>query len=334
MGNNMLTKGDIKSALLKYSGITGYKWRNLPNGLYCFNYHRIGDANLSEYDPNVFSCSADQFALQLEFYKENFSVVTLTQALSLLAENKLLDKKYALITFDDGYIDNYTVAMPILLEFGLSAVFHLSTDYVESSTVPWWDEIAYMLKHTKQTKLTFGNYEKINLTRFEINKTIRLVMNNVKHDPRDMEEKVEELRTKLECKLDAEEVAPNLFVNWEQVQKMVDEGMFIGSHTRSHRILSHLSLEEQIHEMQLSKEIIENKIGHKILSIAYPVGNEGSFTQETCHAAESLGYKCGFSFINGSNELINNESNFYLKRIGIDGNASIDDIKKKVSLCV
>ena len=331
MGNNMLTKGNIKSALLKYSGITGYKWRNLPNGLYCFNYHRIGDANRSEYDPNVFSCSADQFALQLEFYKENFSVITLTQALALLAENKLLDKKYALITFDDGYIDNYTVAMPILLKLGLSAVFHLSTDYVDSSNVPWWDEIAYMLKHTEKTALKFGNYAKINLTRFAINKTIRLVMNNVKHDPRDMEEKVEELRVKLDCTLKLEQAAPNLFVNWEQVQKMVDNGMYIGSHTRSHRILSHLPLDEQIHEMQLSKEIIEKRIAINIHSIAYPVGNEGSFTEETCNAAQSLGYQCGFSFINGNNNLVNAEHNFHLKRIGIDGNASIEDIKKKVS---
>jgi len=330
----MLTKGEIKSVLLKYSGITGFKWRNLANGLYCFNYHRIGDSDQSEYDPNVFSCSAEQFSLQLEFYKENFTVITLTEALALITKNEILDKKYVLITFDDGYIDNYTLAMPILMEHGLSALFHLPSDYVESTIVPWWDEIAYMVKHTKQTTLKFGKYPKISLTSFKINKTIRLIMNDVKHDSRDMLEKVEELRQKLACELDATKEAPNLFVNWLQVQEMVDKGMFIGSHTRSHRILSHLSIEEQIQEMRLSKEIIENKIGNKILSIAYPVGNKDSFTKETCHAAKSLGYQCGFSFINGSNSLINAENNFYLKRIGIDGNASIDDIKKKASLCV
>jgi len=327
----MLTKGEIKSALLKYSGITGFKWRNLANGLYCFNYHRIGDPNKSEYDPNVFSCSAEQFSLQLEFYKKNFTVITLTEALALITKNQILDKKYALITFDDGYIDNYTVAMPILIEHGLSALFHLPSDYVESTIIPWWDEIAYMVKHTKKTSLKFGQYSEISLTRFKINKTIRLVMNDVKHDPRDMIEKVEELRKKLACELDITKEALNLFVNWLQVKEMVDKGMFIGSHTRSHRILSHLSIDEQIQEMQLSKEIIENKIGNKIVSIAYPVGNKNSFTKETCYAAKSLGYQCGFSFINGRNNLTNIEDNFHLKRIGIDGNASIDNIKKKVS---
>lgn len=329
----MLTKGEIKSALLKYSGITGYKWRNIPNGLYCFNYHRIGNANISEYDPNVFSCTAEQFDLQLNFYKNNFFVITLTQALTLIAENKLLDKKYVLITFDDGYIDNYTVAMPLLIKHEMTAVFHLPSDYVESAIIPWWDEIAYMVKHTEKTTLKFGDYPVVSLTQFNLSKTIRLVMNNVKHDPRSMDLKVKELSQTLACRINAEKEVPNLFVNWQQVQEMAKNGMFIGSHTRSHRILSHLSLEDQTQEMRLSKEVIENKIGVPVASIAYPVGNKKSFTDATCELAKALGYQCGFSFISGYNSLLNPEDNFHLKRIGIDGNATIDDIKKKVSLC-
>jgi peptidoglycan/xylan/chitin deacetylase (PgdA/CDA1 family) len=327
----VLTKGEIKSALLKYSGITGYKWRNLPNGLYCFNYHRIGDADTTEYDPNVFSCSAINFDIQLTFYKENFSVITLAQALELITANKRLDKKYALITFDDGYIDNYTVAMPILIKHGLSAVFHLPSDYIESDIIPWWDEIAYMLKHTHKVELNFGDYPTVNLTRFKISKTIRLVMNNVKHDPRSMDIKVEELRQKLVCKINTDNEAVNMFVNWKQVQEMAGKGMYIGSHTRSHRILSHLSVQDQTQEMRLSKEVIEAKIGMPVVSVAYPVGNKKSFTEVTCELAKSIGYQCAFSFISGHNKLVNPEDNFHLKRIGIDGNASIDDIKKKVS---
>tara|TARA_R110000764_G_scaffold132046_1_gene219840 strand:- start:149 stop:598 length:450 start_codon:yes stop_codon:yes gene_type:complete len=146
-----------------------------------------------------------------------------------------------------------------------------------------------------------------------------------------MDLKVKELSQKLACRINAEKEAPNLFVNWQQVQEMANSGMYIGSHTRSHRILSHLSLEEQTREMKLSKEVIENKIGVPVVSIAYPVGNNQSFTNTTCELAKSLGYQCGFSFVSGRNSLKDKADNFHLKRIGIDGNASIDDIKKKVS---
>ncbi|WP_440874881.1 polysaccharide deacetylase family protein [Thalassotalea sp. PLHSN55] len=307
-----------------------FRWQRRPNGLYCFNYHRIGDDQKTEFDPNVFSCTQSSFEKHLEFYQENFIVLTLPQALDLIHQGQPLNEKYALLTFDDGYIDNYTVAMPSLLKHDLSAVFHLPSDYISSNVIPWWDEIAWMVKHTKQIKLQFGQFKAINLVKFSINKTIRLVMNRVKEDTRSMDEKLDELRLKLKCELNTENAGGNLFLSWQQVSDMVEKGMYIGSHTRSHRILSHLPLAEQIKEMSLSKDIIESHLSDVVSAIAYPVGDKESYCDKTCAEAEKLGYQIGFSFEHGINTLSDQQDNFKLKRIGIDGDATIDDLKKRI----
>ncbi|HCH69557.1 MAG TPA: hypothetical protein DE042_03485, partial [Colwellia sp.] len=108
----MLNKSVLKSLLIRCSGYEAYKWLTRENGLYCFNYHRIGDCTKTPFDPNLYSCSEEQFKKQIQFIKKNFQVITLEEVL-LLAEHKLpLNRRYALITFDDGYIDNYEVAYP------------------------------------------------------------------------------------------------------------------------------------------------------------------------------------------------------------------------------
>ena len=53
-----------------------------------------------------------------------------------------------LITFDDGYRDNYTLAFPILRKHGVQAVFFLPTAFIGTGKLPWWDVIAYIIKHS------------------------------------------------------------------------------------------------------------------------------------------------------------------------------------------
>ena len=98
-------------------------WPILPNGIYCFNYHRIGNEENSQFDPNVFSCTAERFEQHIKFYHAEFTVISIENLIDLIENNSPLDKKYALITFDDGYIDNYSVAFPILKKHNITAAF-------------------------------------------------------------------------------------------------------------------------------------------------------------------------------------------------------------------
>jgi peptidoglycan/xylan/chitin deacetylase (PgdA/CDA1 family) len=72
------------------------------------------------------------------FFRDNFDVVTLGDLVARIEARSSVAGTLA-ITFDDGYLDNFEVAAPILKKFGLSATFFVATKYIESSTVPWWD---------------------------------------------------------------------------------------------------------------------------------------------------------------------------------------------------
>src|SRR5262249_43098979 len=59
----------------------------------------------------------------------------------------------ALVTFDDGYRDNFEVAVPILRERGVPATFFLPAAFLEAPRLPWWDQVAYVIKRTRVRRL-------------------------------------------------------------------------------------------------------------------------------------------------------------------------------------
>jgi peptidoglycan/xylan/chitin deacetylase (PgdA/CDA1 family) len=96
------------------------------NCLIVLNYHRIGDARTSQYDSAVFSATAEEFETQVAHLRRYYNVVSLDEAVASLLNPGWNAASRILITFDDGYLDNYTTAFPILKAHGLSAVFFLS----------------------------------------------------------------------------------------------------------------------------------------------------------------------------------------------------------------
>jgi len=325
----MLNKTFLKSLIIRLSGYETYKWLTRKNGLYCFNYHRIGDYTLTPFDPNIYSCTAEQFNKQLQFIKENFQVITLDEVILLTEQKKPLNKRYALITFDDAYIDNYEMAYPILKEQEISAVFFIPTDYVDSSIIPWWDEIAWMLKNTEKKEFSYAKSGTFNVNTPSLDKVIRIFLTVIKSDPRSMDDKMLELKAKLECEYKVNPKDPSLFMSWQQIQEMKVGGMAIGSHTCSHRILTHLSSQEQLIELEKSKQCLEQRLDCKIDSIAYPVGQSNTFNDDICNKTAELGYKVGFTFTNAVNYLpINNP--YKISRSGIDNHPSLMALRQKI----
>ena len=77
-------------------------------------------------------------------------------------------------------------------------------------------------------------------------------------------------------------------MTWDMAREMSDAGMEFGSQTCSHRIMSHLSIEEQDHEAKASKELIEKELNTSIKAFAYPVGGKDSFTAETVRIIKNI----------------------------------------------
>jgi peptidoglycan/xylan/chitin deacetylase (PgdA/CDA1 family) len=309
----------LKRVTFRQIGITAYRWRHLRSGLYVFNYHRVGNANATRFDPNVFSCDEAHFDEQLATIKSRFKTVTIADLATILERGRSLNAPLALITFDDGYRDNYTNAFPILKAHKLSAVFFVPTAFIGSQSAPWWDEIAWMVKNTKHRHLTLPGSQTIPMDPLNAGYAIREVLRVFKRDAAPVDIKLQCLRAAMDCKMPTD-AATSLFMNWDEIREMRAAGMEVGSHSHSHAILAHLSEEQQLEELSKSKEIIEQELGETISAVAYPVGLSTDYTKATEQLAAQCGYEIAFSFDSGFNaELVTRR--FDLRRIAVEENA-------------
>jgi peptidoglycan/xylan/chitin deacetylase (PgdA/CDA1 family) len=114
---------------------TGVYRRGLRDRAVIVLFHRVDDRLAG--DP--ISCTVDDFRRLCRFFKQYFNVITLAELLEKMRAGKPVGGDLV-ITFDDGYRDNHLAAAPILREFDLPACFFVATGFIETETVPWWDE--------------------------------------------------------------------------------------------------------------------------------------------------------------------------------------------------
>ncbi|HEV8599586.1 MAG TPA: polysaccharide deacetylase family protein [Gemmatimonadales bacterium] len=100
-------------------------------------FHRVDD----RYPDDAITLPVTRFTAMCRFFARRFEVISFGQLVTLLEQRSPLRGQLA-ITFDDGYRDNHHVAAPILEQFGLPACFFVTSGFIESSEVPWWDQRA------------------------------------------------------------------------------------------------------------------------------------------------------------------------------------------------
>ena len=125
-----------------------------PKHLIVLNYHRIGNYLEAIGDPGVYSATAAEFDQQLQFLKQEFDFVDpkrLDQSLADIGAGKT-KRASVMLTFDDGYKDNFENAVPLLCKHSLQAAFFIPSEFIDSRQIPWWDEISYCLKSARQTR--------------------------------------------------------------------------------------------------------------------------------------------------------------------------------------
>jgi peptidoglycan/xylan/chitin deacetylase (PgdA/CDA1 family) len=97
-------------------------------------FHRVNDSYAS--DP--LTQTSEEFEAFVRFFGRYFTVVPLTDLLDRLESGAELRARLV-ITFDDGYRGNALVAAPILERHGQRACFFVTTQWMGTDHVPWWD---------------------------------------------------------------------------------------------------------------------------------------------------------------------------------------------------
>lgn len=257
-------------------------------------YHRV----LAQPDPlTPDEDDAESFDKQMSWLTSCFNIIPLHEAVQKLRQNKL-PPCTACITFDDGYADNATNALPILQKYGISATFFVSTGFLNGGRM-WNDTIIEMVRKIPGTVLDLS---KIGLGQFDISntslrrKTINNLLNKIKYLPLESRElKIEEICTYSSVKL------PNdLMMTSEQIKMLYDSGMEIGGHTVSHPILACIKNVKAREEIANGKEMLESIIRSPVRAFAYPNGKPGQdYLSEHVIMVKDLGFKAAVSTSQG-----------------------------------
>jgi peptidoglycan/xylan/chitin deacetylase (PgdA/CDA1 family) len=251
------------------------------------------------------------------------------------------DEAAALITFDDGYRDNFEVAAPILRELGAPAVFFIPTGFFESPRLPWWDFIAYVIKQTRKNHFRLDRSDRgdaepllIDLERGSRRSAIAAIVaeflgGRINNEGRFLAQ----LAERADVDLASETLGRELFMSWDQVKELSDEHprFSIGSHAHSHQELAALGPEGQAKELAISKEILERRLGREVPALAYPFGWAGTFDSVSQMAAQQTGYRHAFSSKIGVNRQAGLDA-YAIRRIGVGSTDSLALLKARCAL--
>lgn len=307
------------------------------NNVRILAYHRICSFKETEYpfDEELISASVEQFEQQMHYVSENYSVLNFHDLLQVDEGTRQLPENPLVITFDDGYADNYLNAFPILKKYNLTAVFYVSTDYLETRNPFWFEQIIYcgkkqIFNHEGLRSLLPVNFTAPIDDQLAYAKQLRWQLMNVSN--RERLAVMERIESIINEKLTDVEFDLIRSMSWDNVCEMANAGMEIGSHTKSHLILTQASPEEFVAELSESKSIIEERVRKNVVSISYPVGNE-NFTLSTnqLRAVEEAGYRWGISYVSGCDNdyQINRYS---LKRLKIERYTTFNSFRAKLMI--
>ena len=303
------------------------------NKLRILTYHRI--INLTDdfiQHRGVISATPENFERQIKFLVKNYNLISFDHLKQAVDAKIKLPQRSLIITFDDGYKDNYTNAFPLLQKYGAPATFFLTTGFLDGSNVPWWDGLARALQKTTIPKVNLGILGKYNLNSPK-DKLLTISMVNGKlKNMNDTEriQKIEWIKSKLGINT-KENDRYSQFMSWDNIMEMDKEGMQFGAHTVTHCNLTKQSILEAKREIIESKKRIEEKLNKDIIAFCYPYGHKKFLNQDIIALLRKSSFFCAVSTELGINTL-NGKLNLYtLKRINIDYQDSFGKVKMKLN---
>ena len=199
-------------------------------------YHRFSQK------PEPFKIQQSIFENQIKFLKKKYNFISLKHYSEVLSgKGDDLPDNPIIITIDDGYQDNYTVAYPILKKYSIPATIFITTDFINKKNWLWFNKLKYILKHTKKQKFQFalGDKEKkfiINNPHTKHNAQLDIFSYCKRLTVAEINYLLEQLAKALDVivpPLTSIEYQP---LTWPQIQEMQSNNIDFGSHTCTHPI--------------------------------------------------------------------------------------------------
>jgi len=302
-------------------------------------YHRILDVPDEDrfmQDPELVSASVADFERQMRYVQNHCTPLKLADVIRHLDSGEPLPRRSVVVTFDDGHVDNYTQAFPVLRKLGMSACIFLSTDYLDTDRMFWFDRAVLLLRSAPDGEWMVGStplrLDSSVASRRDAALQLLRALKRVPHE--DRLQQLRALEDLFGAHVKPADLPSRSALTWAQVSEMAAAGIEFGSHTCSHPILAQLDDDSLRRELVDSKAAITRHLGAPVDIVAYPIGKFGAFNNRVIAASRAAGYRLGLTYESGINhltDLSDPASRFELRRLAIERYTSFPQFKAQLA---
>jgi len=277
------------------------------HGVKVFMLHRV-----CERTPYWPSLDTENFERFVKHVAENYTVVGAEDVCSLVSDGSSKEDKYAVITFDDGYIDLYECAAAVLRKNKVKATVFVCPAAIDSGYIDW-DLLHHGDAHGKRGQIdaVFEKYYEKRVCASGLWERTRLMKHAVKSAPHEVRKAFfGELQEVLG------EPSQRYLATWDQLLEMVRCGILtVGAHTMTHPILSKVGLSEAREEIEMSLEKVSSVVGAENVAFAYPNGRPQDYTEDVVGLVEAS--RCCAAFTTTQGVVHNVDQPYALPRIDV-----------------
>ncbi len=274
--------------------ISRIEWRKKKALGLVYMLHHITDKNPNGIPTNEDLKVSPTFLERIILsYKANgFDFISLDELPVILSSVQKLEDPFIAFTIDDGYLDNFTYALPIFERHQVPFAIFVATDFIDQKTILWWDVLEELVLHNN-----ILNYNKQSFpchTFQEKWNTFRIIREDIlKFDQSQLIETLQKAFS--DYHIDWYKPICEKAMNWDQIKELSQHPLCtIGGHTVSHPVLNQLSDDDFRHEVIIGIEKLESITGKKINHFAYPYGSPNEIGEREYRLINEFNFKTSF----------------------------------------
>ncbi|WP_417668142.1 polysaccharide deacetylase family protein [Roseibium sp.] len=253
--------------------------------------------------------------------RNGYEILALDEAVDLL-KSGYGRKRYAVLTFDDGYRDNLEVAYPVLKELKAPFTIYVASGLIDRETELWWVALEHMINTNDALVLAeSGTGEGIPCrTVDEKNACYQRLLDFLTTEASESEQRQIIRRLAERYDFDLSALADRMMMNWDELRQLSSEPLVtLGAHTHGHHALARLSDDDARKDIMTGVYRMQAELGRKPKHFAYPYGNPVAVSARDARLLADIGFNSAVTTFPNVLKSVNARNPMMLPRVSING---------------
>lgn len=270
------------------------EWRDKGASGLVYMLHHVTEKNLNGIPTNEDLKVSPAFLerIILAYKAKRFDFISLDELPVILSSVQKPKNPFIAFTIDDGYLDNYTYALPIFERHKVPFAIFVATDFIDQKAILWWDVLEYLVLHNDI--ILFNRHSYPCHTFQEKWDTFRIIREDIlKYDQSQLIENFQKVFS--DYHIDWYKPIREKAMTWDQIKELSHHPLCtIGGHTVSHPALNQLSDDDFRQEVRVGIEKLESITEQKINHFAYPYGSPNEIGEREYRLINEFNFKTSF----------------------------------------